>query len=153
MDDWDVEELGPRRIIPALPVEDPLLGEIRWDDRWTRALTLTICLSNGSQAETDCETCAWPRLRNISGKTLYTPEPTWERVARSTQTRDGRSRWVRVQRKPYWVYTHWARFCPRCDEMAAWRRVAAGGEEGWTEIFHHPPTTERALPPADGTLF
>lgn len=144
-------ELGPRRIIPALPMEDPLLGEIRWG-RWERALNLFICTKTGL-AETDCETCAWPRLRNASGKTLYTPEPTWERVARSTQTKDGRSKWVKVQRKAYWCYTHWAQFCPRCDEMFAWRRVGVKGEDAWVEIFHHPPTAERALPPADGTLF
>lgn len=152
--DEDLAE-GPRRIIPALPMEDPLLGEIRWD-AWERALNLTICLSGGTQAETDCETCGWPKLRNARGKTFWTPEPTYERVARSTQTRDGRSKWVKVQRKPYWVYTHWAVFCPACDEMYAWRRAEpgrAGGEDVWVEIFHHPPTTERALPPAEGTLF
>lgn len=149
----DEFENGPRRIIPALPMEDPVLGEIRWD-RWERALDLFICLAGGGQADTDCETCAWPTLRNAKGKTLYTPRPTWERVARSTQTRDGRSKWVKVQRKAYWCYTHWAQFCPRCDEMFAWRRVGPDGErEEWTEIFHHPPTTERALPPAEGTLF
>jgi hypothetical protein len=141
-----------RRIIPALPMEDPLLGEIRWD-RWERALELTICLSNGTQAETDCETCAWPRLRTTQGKTLWAPEPTWERVARSTQTSNGRSKWVKRQRKPYWVYTHHAVRCPRCDEMFAWRRVSAKGEPSWVEVFHHPPVTERALPPAEGTLF
>lgn len=148
----DEFELGPRRIIPALPEEDPVLGEIRWG-RWERQLNLTICLSDGTQAETDCETCAFPNLRTNRGKTLYRPEPTWVRVARSTQTRDGRSKWVKVERKAYWVYTHHARFCPRCDEMFAWRRAGPQGDDDWAEIFHHPPTTERALPPADGTLF
>lgn len=141
-----------RRIIPALPTEDPLLGEIRWD-RWERALELFICLTSGTQAETDCETCAWPRLRNAKGKTLHQPEPTWERVARSTQTKDGRSKWVKVQRKAYWAYSHWAQYCPRCDEMFAWRRVTPQGGQDWVEIFHHPPVTERAVPPADDVLF
>ncbi|MFF9265804.1 hypothetical protein [Streptomyces longwoodensis] len=145
-------ELEPRRIIPALPMEDPLLGEIRWD-RWERALRLTICLSSGGQADTDCETCGWPELRTTQGKTLHTPEPSYVRVARSTQTRDGRSKWAKTQHRTYWAYTHWAVFCPRCDEMFAWRRVSPQGEQDWAEIFHHPPTTERMLPPEEGTLF
>jgi len=152
MPEPDEFESGPRRIIPALPMEDPALGEIRWG-RWERALPAFICLVGGGQADTDCETCAWPTLRNARGMTFYTPEPTWERVVRSTQTKDGRSKWVKVQRKAYWAYTHWAQYCPRCDEMFAWRRVSPEDEDDWTEIFHHPPTTQRAVPPAEGTLF
>lgn len=143
----------PRRIIPALPDSDPVMGAIRWD-RWEKALNLTICLRGGSQADMDCETCAFPGpLRTTQGKTFYTPESTLERVARSTQTKDGRSRWKRVQREPYWCYTHWAQFCPACDEMFAWRRIGPDGGQEWTEILYHPYTVAKKAPPEEGMLF
>lgn len=152
MGEAELDPDGIRRIIPALPPEDPVQGEIRWD-RWERALKLTICLSNGTQAETDCETCGYAELRTARGKTLYVPEPTFVRVAKSTQTRDGRSKWQRRVPKPYWVYTHWAVRCPACGEMFAWRRVGPDGQEAWEQIFYHPFEVAKKSPPTEGMLF
>ncbi|MFC4328385.1 hypothetical protein ACFPC0_11155 [Streptomyces andamanensis] len=149
------QELDPdgiRRIIPALPEADPVMGEIRWD-AWERALRLTICLSNGTQASTDCETCAYEELRTARGKTFYTPEPSYVRVASSTQTRDGRSKWQKQRHKAYWAYTHWAQRCPACGEMFAWRRIGPHGGPSGEQIFYHPYEVAKKSPPTEGMLF
>lgn len=133
-----MEEHASRRILPALPATDAQAGTIRWD-RWEPALLIT-------HVDPSCSTCAFPGpLSTARGMTWYVPEPAWARVERSHP--GSRSRWVRVQGKPYWCYTHWAVRCPRCDETTVWRM------NGWEEIHHQPPTTERALPPADDVLF
>jgi len=137
------QEPEPRRIIPALPDADPVLGEIRWD-RWEEALCLT-------HVDGSCVTCAFPGpLRVARGMTWYTPEPTYVRVRRSSR-RDGRaSKWVKARHEPYWCYTHWASRCPACDEMFVYRMYGgAGREKEWVEIAYHPYTTERAVPPTD----
>lgn len=147
------ERLQVQRVIPALPAQDPLQGEIRWE-RWERALRLTICLADGTQADMDCDACGYTGdLRTARGMTFWTPEPSWERIAKGTETRSGRSRWQKRQRKPYWVYTHWAQRCVWCGEMYAWRRTAPDGSHEWAEIFHRPPDVERARPPEEGMLF
>lgn len=136
----------PWRAVPALPEADPLMGEIRWD-RWEKALALT-------HVPDDCETCGFTGpLRTVNGKTLYTPKPSYVRVAKSTQTKDGRSRWQQRVHGAYWAYTHWARFCPACDEMAAYRRVGPDGKKDWTEIFYHPHRVTKNVPPQTETLF
>lgn len=146
---------APRRIIPALPDRDPLLGDIRWDP-WERALSLTICLSDGTQAQLDCDICSFSGpLRTAKGMTLYAPKPSWRRVARSTETRSGRSTWVKQQGKAYWAYTHWAQRCPECDEMEVWRSVEAGDEGKWTLIHRFSQATGggRKPPPQEEVLF
>jgi predicted RNA-binding Zn-ribbon protein involved in translation (DUF1610 family) len=136
----------PRKILPALPDSDPLMGEIRWD-RWEKAMILT-------HAPSDCDTCGFAGpLRTAMGKTLYAPEPSYVRIARSTETKDGRSKWQKREPKPYWCYTHWAQLCPACDEMTAWRRVGPDGAEDWTEIAHRPHTVAKKSPPGQGMLF
>ncbi|WP_370132562.1 hypothetical protein [Streptacidiphilus sp. EB103A] len=127
-----------RRVLPALPSHDEVAGELRWG-RWEPALLV-------SHLDPRCLTCAYPGpLSTALGQSWYTPEPTHQRVERSS--RDRPSKWVRVQRAPYWVSSHWAVRCPQCDETYVWRRA------DWVEIFHQPPTTERALPPTEDVLF
>lgn len=133
----------PRRILPALPGSDPLMGEIVWD-RWEKALSLT-------HIPGDCDTCGFPGpLRTAKGKTLSPAKRVRVRVARSTETEDGKSKWQDRMREARWVYTHWARLCPACDEMMAWRRIGPDGQKDWTEIAYHPHAT---APPDQGTLF
>lgn len=131
-------ELASQRILPALPGADSLTGPIRWDG-WRPALLIT-------HIDPRCPTCAFAGpLSTARGMTRHVPEPTWARAERSRP--GSRSRWVRVQRDPYWCDTHWALRCPQCDETTVWRM------SDWEEIHHQPPTTERAVPPADDVLF
>lgn len=110
---WDEVEVGERRILPALPDTDPELGEIRWD-RWEKALVFT-------HIDPSCETCGYGGPLAVSrGKTWYVPEPTWQRVKRSSWERGERSKWARVEHRSYWCYTHWASRCQVCDEMVVW---------------------------------
>ena len=99
-----------------------------------------------SHLDPSCPTCAFPGpLSTAIGESWYSPPLSWARTERSSAGRA--SKWVRVQHRSYWVASHWAVRCPQCDEMRVWRRSE------WEEIAYHPPTTERALPPADDVLF
>jgi hypothetical protein len=138
-------DLGSRRLIPALPERDPELGEIRWG-RWEKSLVLT-------HVPGDCEVCPYPGpLRNARGMTLYQDPPRRKLMRPSKVTLGQRPVWgPTVTPEPRWVYTHWASRCPHCDVMTVWRMAIR--VDGWVEIHYHPPTTERALPPQEGTLF
>ncbi|MEV6400938.1 hypothetical protein AB0M39_40205 [Streptomyces sp. NPDC051907] len=134
-------ELGPRRLIPALPETDPELGEIRWG-QWEQALCVT-------HIPGDCETCEYPGpMRNARGLTLHQDPPHRPLLRRSRIAEGQRPVWGQpVTPEPRWVYTHWARRCPHCDEMEVWRM------KGWVRIHYHPFTEGRKVPPQDGTLF
>lgn len=129
--------VAERRILPALPDTDPQLGKIRWEG-WESAVPVT-------HIDPSCGTCAFSGpLSTAFGKTLYTPPPSRVRIERSARGRA--SKWVTVQHRAYWCVTHSAVRCPSCDEMRVCRY------EDWTEIYHHPPTTERAVPPTDDNV-
>ncbi|HEY9015595.1 MAG TPA: hypothetical protein VIM84_11095 [Gemmatimonadales bacterium] len=108
-------EVGPRRVLPALPATDVELGEIRWE-RWTRAPRIT-------HFDQSCGSCAYPGpLAYARGQVWYTPEPSMVRVARSRMENGRRvpSRWVRTQHRSYWAYALQAVRCQACDEMTVW---------------------------------
>lgn len=129
----------PRRVIPALPDEDPLMGRVAWD-RWKKAPILT-------HIPGDCDTCGFEGpLRIAAGRTYAKPRPVHARVARSTQTQDGRSRWQMRISKPRWLYTHWAVRCPACDEMSVWRKFGPDGKKDWTRILYHPHMDSKTTP-------
>lgn len=130
--------------IPALPGKDPALGEIRWG-RWEEALLL-------SHIPSHCETCDYPGpLRTAMGKTWYVP-PTVAAPLRRRKPGELRE-WGSVKHPAHWCYSHWARRCPRCEEMVVWRTQAAGGKSTWTEIHYRPPRVERRAQPQAETLF
>lgn len=174
---WEEVEIGERRVLPALPGQDPELGEIRWD-RWERALVLT-------HIDPSCGTCGYAGpLAVAKGRTWYTPEPSWVRVRRSSWERGERSKWAKAQHRSYWCYTHWATRCQACDEMVvwlisgggarclecgavspdrlkgergqcpaclrdAWHRVPRSGDtRTWVEVAYNPPTAQRVPPRA-----
>ncbi len=129
------------RVIPALPSRDPELGEIRWE-REVAALTV-------SHVPSHCQSCAYPGpLRTAQGLTLYQERPYRELVRRSRIAEGKRAVAGKVVTpEPRWVFSHWARRCPACDEMTVWRR------EGWVEIAYHPYTTRCVSPAQPDTLF
>lgn len=113
-DAWRQVEIGKVRVLPALPGEDPELGEIRWD-RWERALRLT-------HFDPSCETCGYEGPLAVNkGMTLHDRAP-YRKLLRPSKIAQGqRPQWGPVIRpEPGWVYSHWANRCQACDEMTVW---------------------------------
>lgn len=112
--DWGQVEIGPPRILPALPERDQDLGEIRWD-RWERALPLT-------HIDPSCETCGYAGpLACAKGMTLHQDPPRRKLLQKSKIAEGKRPVWGPLYTPPpRWVYTHWASRCQACDEMVVW---------------------------------
>lgn len=113
-DAWSQVELGERRVLPALPVADEDLGEIRWQ-RWERALLL-------SHFDPSCETCGYAGpLACATGMTLHQDKPRRTLLKPSKIAEGQRPVWgAAVTPEPRWIYTHWATRCQACDEMTVW---------------------------------
>lgn len=112
--DWEQVEVGPRRVLPALPTEDADLGEIRWG-RWERSLLLT-------HIDPSCESCGYAGpLADARGMTLHQDPPRRRLLERSKIAEGKRPVWgPAITPAPRWIYTHWASRCQACDEMVVW---------------------------------
>lgn len=112
--DWSQVELGPRRVLPALPARDQDLGEIRWS-RWERHLRLT-------HIDPSCGSCGYEGpLAHALGMTLHQDPPRRKLLKPSKIAEGQRPVWgPAVTPPPRWIYTHTATRCQACDEMAVW---------------------------------
>lgn len=128
-----------QRAIPALPGNDPVHGEIRWD-RWEPG-TASLCPSLPS----GCDTCgdAGPGSTAL-GKTRQTVRG--RRITVRSAVLEGR----RPQSEPVppeaaWLITHYTTRCTGCDEMFVYRLGSADPSGEFTELtaFYNPPATIR----------
>lgn len=119
-DSWSAVEIGPRRLLPALPEWDEELGKIRWG-RWERHLVVT-------HIDPSCGTCGYGGpLATVRGMTLYQDPPRRKLVQRSAIARGQRAvGGPVVVTPPRWVYTHTASRCQACDEMLVWLASGQG---------------------------
>jgi len=111
---WSEVELGPRRVLPALPGRDQDQGEIRWQ-RWERHLLLT-------HIDPSCESCGYAGpLANALGMTLHQDPPRRKLLKPSKIAQGQRPVWgPAITPEPRWIYTHSATRCQACDEMVVW---------------------------------
>lgn len=150
--------MAGERTFPVLPETDPKLGGITWR-RWEqRPVSLCASMPNA------CFTCGEVGPQSHAfGETWY-DDPGHRRITSPSKVAEGRRpSSVRVEGGRRQLLTHYAVWCPACDEMRVHLTRTGNPMREFTELtqFYRPPATVKraprrtkaAPPPQEDALF